>query len=101
MKMVAVKDKIWCGCNNTVKILNIYTLVIQYTFTASNEPDRAVLYMASSGNFDVWLSLHNSGTIKLYHAMSYECLLDINIVPAANKMLISKFILLNSVFSVF
>ncbi|XP_020279589.1 rho guanine nucleotide exchange factor 17-like isoform X2 [Pseudomyrmex gracilis] len=89
MKMVAVKDKIWCGCNNTVKILNIYTLVIQYTFTASNEPDRAVLYMASSGNFDVWLSLHNSGTIKLYHAMSYECLLDINIVPAANKMLIN------------
>lgn len=90
-KMLPVSGKLWCGCHNTIKVLNTYSLDIEHTFTVSNDASRSISCLASSGGLGVWISLHNSAVLKLYHASSYECLSDINIAPAVTKMLASKF----------
>ncbi|XP_012256069.2 uncharacterized protein LOC105686072 isoform X1 [Athalia rosae] len=86
-KMLPVSGKLWCGCHNTIKILNTHPLEIEHTFAVSNDTSRPVSCMASSGGPGVWISLHNSAVLRLFHAGTYECLTDINIAPAVTKML--------------
>ncbi|XP_047352280.1 uncharacterized protein LOC124950099 isoform X3 [Vespa velutina] len=86
-KMLPVSGKLWCGCHNSVKVLNTRTLDIEHSFVVSSDTSRAVTCMANSGGFGVWISLHNSAVLRLFHAGSYECLTDINIAPAVTKML--------------
>ncbi|XP_018314116.1 rho guanine nucleotide exchange factor 17 isoform X6 [Mycetomoellerius zeteki] len=86
-KMLSVSGKLWCGCHNSVKVLNTYTLDIEHTFTVSSDTSRAVSCMANSGGLGVWISLHNSAVLRLFHSGTYECLTDINIAPAVTKML--------------
>ncbi|XP_029163025.1 rho guanine nucleotide exchange factor 17 isoform X4 [Nylanderia fulva] len=86
-KMLSVSGKLWCGCHNSVKVLNTHTLDIEHTFTVSSDTSRAVSCMANSGGLGVWISLHNSAVLRLFHSGSYECLTDINIAPAVTKML--------------
>ncbi|XP_029163027.1 rho guanine nucleotide exchange factor 17 isoform X6 [Nylanderia fulva] len=88
-KMLSVSGKLWCGCHNSVKVLNTHTLDIEHTFTVSSDTSRAVSCMANSGGLGVWISLHNSAVLRLFHSGSYECLTDINIAPAVTKMLAS------------
>ncbi|CAK9830762.1 Rho guanine nucleotide exchange factor 17 [Anthophora retusa] len=88
-KMLPVSGKIWCGCHNSVKILNTHTLDIEHMFAVSNDTSLSVSCMASSGGLGVWISLHNSAVLRLFHSGSYECLTDINIAPAVTKMLTS------------
>ncbi|XP_016769240.2 rho guanine nucleotide exchange factor 17 isoform X4 [Apis mellifera] len=88
-KMLPVSGKLWCGCHNSVKILNTHTLDIEHTFAVSNDTSLSVSCMASSGGLGVWISLHNSAVLRLFHSGSYECLTDINIAPAVTKMLTS------------
>ncbi|KAK9305283.1 hypothetical protein QLX08_003640 [Tetragonisca angustula] len=88
-KMLPVSGKLWCGCHNSVKILNTNTLDIEHTFAVSNDTSLSVSCMASSGGLGVWISLHNSAVLRLFHSGSYECLTDINIAPAVTKMLTS------------
>ncbi|XP_036141211.1 uncharacterized protein LOC105833654 isoform X3 [Monomorium pharaonis] len=86
-KMLSVSGKLWCGCHNSVKVLNTHTLDIEHTFTVSSDTSRAVSCMANSGGLAVWISLHNSAVLRLFHSGTYECLSDINIAPAVTKML--------------
>ncbi|XP_043584598.1 rho guanine nucleotide exchange factor 17 isoform X8 [Bombus pyrosoma] len=86
-KMLPVSGKLWCGCHNSVKILNTHSLDIEHTFAVSNDTSLSVSCMASSGGLGVWISLHNSAVLRLFHSASYECLTDINIAPAVTKML--------------
>lgn len=95
-KMLSVSGKLWCGCHNSVKVLNTHTLDIEHTFTVSSDTSRAVSCMANSGGLGVWISLHNSAVLRLFHSGNYECLTDINIAPAVTKMLASKFQILNN-----
>ncbi|KAG5308422.1 ARHGH factor, partial [Acromyrmex insinuator] len=88
-KMLSVSGKLWCGCHNSVKVLNTHTLDIEHTFTVSSDTSRAVSCMANSGGLGVWISLHNSAVLRLFHSGTYECLTDINIAPAVTKMLAS------------
>ncbi|XP_014488562.1 PREDICTED: rho guanine nucleotide exchange factor 17 isoform X2 [Dinoponera quadriceps] len=88
-KMLSVSGKIWCGCHNSVKVLNIHSLDIEHMFAVSSDTSRAVSCMANSGGSGVWISLHNSAVLRLFHSGSYECLADINIAPAVTKMLAS------------
>lgn len=90
MKMLSVSGKLWCATHNTIKILNTYSLEIELTFAVSSDNNRPISCMASSGGLGVWISLHNSAVLKLYHATSYECLADVNIAPAVTNMLASK-----------
>ncbi|KYN28457.1 Rho guanine nucleotide exchange factor 17 [Trachymyrmex cornetzi] len=88
-KMLSVSGKLWCGCHNSVKVLNTHTLDIEHTFTVSSDTSRAVSCMVNSGGLGVWISLHNSAVLRLFHSGTYECLTDINIAPAVTKMLAS------------
>ncbi|XP_076669101.1 rho guanine nucleotide exchange factor 17 isoform X4 [Andrena cerasifolii] len=88
-KMLPVSGKLWCGCHNTVKIFNTHTLDIEHAFAVSNDTSLSVSCMASSGGLGVWISLHNSAVLRLFHSSTYECLTDINIAPAVTKMLTS------------
>lgn len=42
--------------------------------------------MVSAGH-GVWVSVHNSAAVRLYHAATYECLCEVNVAPAVTKML--------------
>ncbi|XP_043279981.1 uncharacterized protein [Venturia canescens] len=86
-KMTLISMKLWCGCHNTVRILNTTTLEIEHSFAVSNDTSRPISCMTSSGGLGVWISLHNSAVLRLFHANSYECLTDINIASAVTKML--------------
>nr|XP_050850263.1 uncharacterized protein LOC127063944 isoform X4 [Vespula vulgaris] len=86
-KMLPVSGKLWCGCHNSVKVFNTHSLNIEHNFVVSNDASRAVTCMVNSGSFGVWISLHNSAVLRLFHAGNYECLTDINVAPAVTKML--------------
>ncbi|KAL2727591.1 rho guanine nucleotide exchange factor 17-like isoform X9 [Vespula maculifrons] len=88
-KMLPVSGKLWCGCHNCVKVFNTHSLNIEHNFVVSNDASRAVTCMVNSGSFGVWISLHNSAVLRLFHADNYECLTDINVAPAVTKMLAS------------
>lgn len=90
-KMVPISGKLWCSCHNTVKVLNTVSLEIEHTMNVSGDNARPVSCMAASGNLGVWISLHNSAVLRLFHVNTYECLTDINIAPAVTKMLASKY----------
>lgn len=53
---------------------------------ASSDTDSNVGCMVTIG-LAVWLSMQSSPVIKLYHAHSYECLLEINVSPTVTKVL--------------
>lgn len=61
----------------------------QHTFLVCNDSSRAVQHMASSG-FGMWIAVQNSAVIKLFHGVTYECLLDVNMGPPVAKMLAGK-----------
>lgn len=90
-KMVSVTGKLWCSCQNTVKVLNIATIEIEHSLNVNGDNTRPISCMATSGGVGVWISLHNSAVLRLFHASTYECLTDINIAPAVTKMLSSKY----------
>lgn len=35
----------------------------------------------------VWVAMQNSAVIRLFHALTHECVCDVNLAPAVNKML--------------
>ncbi|KAL7295505.1 hypothetical protein TKK_0011150 [Trichogramma kaykai] len=88
-KMLPVSGKLWCATHVSIKILNTYSLEIEHAFNVSNDPSRTVSCMSSSGSLGVWIALHNSASLKLYHATSHECLADVNIAPAVTSMLVN------------
>ncbi|XP_066999339.1 rho guanine nucleotide exchange factor 17 [Anabrus simplex] len=92
-RMLPITGKLWCGCHNSIKILNTATLEVEHSFQVNADSSRAVTCMAASG-FGVWVSQQNppqqnSAIIKLFHATTYECLCDVNVAPAVTKMLAS------------
>ncbi|KAK0162159.1 hypothetical protein PV327_008520 [Microctonus hyperodae] len=88
-KMVPVSGNLWCSCQNTVKVINTITLEIEHTLNISGDSAHPVSCMAASGGIAIWISLHNSAVLRLFHANTYECLTEINIAPAITKMLAS------------
>lgn len=90
-KMVPVSDNLWCSCQNTIKIINTMTLEIEHTLNISGDSAHPVSCMTASGGIAIWISLHNSAVLRLFHANTYECLTEINIAPAITKMLASKY----------
>ncbi|KAK0084503.1 hypothetical protein PV325_006925 [Microctonus aethiopoides] len=88
-KMVPVSGNLWCSCQNTIKIINTMTLEIEHTLNISGDSAHPVSCMTASGGIAIWISLHNSAVLRLFHANTYECLTEINIAPAITKMLAS------------
>ena len=42
--------------------------------------------MASCG-LGVWVAMQGSAIVRLFHAITHECICDVNLAPAVNKML--------------
>ncbi|GLG97565.1 JNK-interacting protein 3 [Gryllus bimaculatus] len=85
-RMLPISGKLWCACHNFIKILNTITLEVEHSFPVNTENSRAITNMAASG-FGVWISMQNSAIIRLFHAVTRECLCDVNVAPAVTKML--------------
>ncbi|XP_071525863.1 uncharacterized protein [Panulirus ornatus] len=85
-KMMAVAGKLWCAAMNTVRALSTVSLQVEHSFVVGGENGRGVSCMVSAGH-GVWISVHNSASVRLYHAATYECLCEVNVAPAVTKML--------------
>ena len=63
--------------------------MFQPTITVGQDRNRAVHKIVSSG-LGVWVSTQSSAIIRLYHATTYENLLDLDVSQAVQKMLSGK-----------
>ena len=61
----------------------------------SSDSQRSVLSMSSNG-FGVWVAMQGSAVVRLFHALSHECICDVNLAPAVNKMLAGTPLLTNN-----
>ncbi|XP_076362739.1 rho guanine nucleotide exchange factor 17 isoform X3 [Tachypleus tridentatus] len=85
-KMLATAGKMWCGCQTYIKVLNTTNLEIEHSFQVTRSSSKTMLCMVASG-LGVWLAIQNSAILKLFHATTYEDLLEINVSPAVTQML--------------
>ncbi|XP_067134437.1 rho guanine nucleotide exchange factor 17 isoform X1 [Centruroides vittatus] len=84
--MLGVNGKLWCGCQNFIKVLNTDTHKVEYSIQVGQDSTKSVISMVLSG-LGVWIALKCSPVIFLYHVTTYEYLTDISVVPAVSKML--------------
>lgn len=62
---------------------------MQDQFAVSSDAQKSVLGMVSSG-LGVWIAMQGSSIVRLYHGISRECICDVSLAPAVNKMLSSN-----------
>lgn len=86
LRMLPVAGKLWCGCQNSIKVLNTFTLEIEKSFQVCSDSSRPVITIVTSG-LGVWVGIQHSAILRLFHATSYENLLEVNVAPAVTKML--------------
>ncbi|XP_076331534.1 uncharacterized protein LOC143236821 isoform X2 [Tachypleus tridentatus] len=85
-KMLAVAGKVWCACQNYIKVLNTTDLEIELSFQVTSDTSKTVLCMVTSG-LGVWIAVQHSAILRLFHATTYGTLLEVNVAPAVTKML--------------
>ncbi|XP_022241065.1 rho guanine nucleotide exchange factor 17-like [Limulus polyphemus] len=85
-KMLATAGKMWCGCQGDIKVLNTTNLEIEHSFQVTRGSSKTMFCMVAS-DLGVWLAIQNSAILKLFHATTYEDLLEVNVSPAVTKML--------------
>lgn len=59
---------------------------VQDQFAVSSDSQKAVLSMANSG-LGIWVAMQGSAVVRLFHALTHECICDVNLAPAVKKML--------------
>ncbi|XP_031817323.1 rho guanine nucleotide exchange factor 17 isoform X2 [Sarcophilus harrisii] len=85
-KMVSVSGKLWCGCQNRIFVLNTGSLQQEHTFQVGLDPNRSVACMVNS-SLGVWIALHSTAQVRLYHSGTFEQLAEVDITPPVHKML--------------
>ncbi|XP_061184176.1 rho guanine nucleotide exchange factor 17-like [Saccostrea echinata] len=85
-KMLAVAGKLWCGCQNVMKVINPLTLSTETSFQATSDSERCIQCLVCSGQ-GVWMATQQSSKLLLYHATSYEFLLEVSIAQAVAQKL--------------
>ncbi|XP_052795496.1 rho guanine nucleotide exchange factor 17-like isoform X2 [Mya arenaria] len=85
VRMLAVAGKLWCGRQNSICVINPLTLSIE-TFQMHQDSNRSVQCIVNSGQ-GVWIAAQQSSKVLLYHATSFEFLLEVNIALAVNQKL--------------
>lgn len=61
----------------------------------SSDSLKSVLGMASNG-LGIWVAMHGSAVVRLFHGLTHECICDVNLAPAVNKMLAGAVIAIKS-----
>ncbi|KAK7475293.1 hypothetical protein BaRGS_00033440 [Batillaria attramentaria] len=85
-RMLAVAGKLWCGCQNTIHVINPLALNIETSFQVGSDQNRAVQCMVSSGQ-GVWVACQQSSKVSLFHATTYEFLLEVSVAQAVSQKL--------------
>ncbi|XP_060074181.1 rho guanine nucleotide exchange factor 17-like [Ylistrum balloti] len=85
-RMLAVAGKLWCGCQNIMNVINPLTLRIETTFQVTSDSSRCIQCLVCAGQ-GVWLASQHSSKISLYHATSFEPLLEVNIAHSVAQKL--------------
>ncbi|KRT78535.1 hypothetical protein AMK59_8348 [Oryctes borbonicus] len=84
--LAVVGDKVWCGYNNNIHVLDPVELKIVHTLEAHPRRESPVKLLAWLGE-GVWVSIRLDSTLRLYHAYTYQHLQDVDIEPYVSKML--------------
>lgn len=85
-KMLAVAGKLWCGCQNQIHVINPLALNIETSFQVCSDPSKAVQCLVSSGQ-GVWVASQQTSKVMLFHAVTYEFLLEVSIAQAVSQKL--------------
>lgn len=85
-KMLAVAGKLWCGCQNQVHVINPLALNIETSFQVTSDSTKAVQCLVCSGQ-GVWVASQQSSKVLLFHAVTYEFLLEVSIAQAVSQKL--------------
>ncbi|GJQ76842.1 putative JNK-interacting protein [Trypoxylus dichotomus] len=84
--LAVVGDKVWCGYNNNIHVLDPIELEIVHTLEAHPRRESPVKLLAWLGE-GVWVSIRLDSALRLYHAYTYQHLQDVDIEPYVSKML--------------
>ncbi|XP_076467848.1 rho guanine nucleotide exchange factor 17-like [Babylonia areolata] len=85
-RMLPVAGKLWCGCQNSVHVINPLTLNTELSFQVMSDASRAVQCMVCAGQ-GVWVACQHSAKISLFHATTFEFLLEVSIAQAVSQKL--------------
>ncbi|RUS82014.1 hypothetical protein EGW08_010241, partial [Elysia chlorotica] len=85
-KMLAVAGKLWCGCQNQIHVINPLALNIETSFHVGSDSSKAVQCLVSSGQ-GVWVASQQTSKVMLFHAVTYEFLLEVSIAQAVSQKL--------------
>ncbi|GFR25207.1 rho guanine nucleotide exchange factor 17 [Trichonephila clavata] len=88
-KMILVGEKLWCSTLNSIAIIDTISLEIENTFHVVSDIVRHITAIVYSEQ-GVWITVQSSPVIHLYHATSYEHILELNISLPVTKMLSGK-----------
>ncbi|XP_067663599.1 rho guanine nucleotide exchange factor 17-like [Haliotis asinina] len=84
-KMLAVAGKLWCGCQNNIHVINPLTLSVE-KFQVTTDANRSVQCMVCAGQ-GVWIACQQSSKVSLFHATTFEPLLEVSIAQAVSAKL--------------
>lgn len=86
VRMLPVAGKLWCGCQNNICIINPLSLSVETTFQVHQDSNKGIQCIVNSG-LGVWIASQQSSKVHLYHATTYESLLEVSIAQAVNQKL--------------
>lgn len=84
--LCVVKDRIWAAHRNKIFVVDPISLNIIHVLPAHPRNESQVRLMNASGD-GVWVSIRLDSTLRLYHAVTFEHLEDVDIEPYVSKML--------------
>ncbi|XP_055383001.1 JNK-interacting protein 3 [Condylostylus longicornis] len=79
-------DKIWAAHRNKIFVIDPISLNIVRKFEAHPRKESQIRQMTATG-LGVWVSIRLDSTLRLYNALSYEHIQDVDIEPYVSKML--------------
>lgn len=84
--LCVVKDRIWAAHRNKIFVVDPISLNIIHVLPAHPRNESQVRLMNASGD-GVWVSIRLDSTLRMYHAVTFEHLEDVDIEPYVSKML--------------
>ncbi|CAL8270546.1 unnamed protein product [Lota lota] len=84
--MAVVHDKVWCGYRNKIYVIQPTAMKIEKFFDAHPRKESQVRQLAWLGD-GIWVSIRLDSTLRLFHALTFQHLQDVDIEPYVSKML--------------